>query len=379
MSAKVAVVIPVYKEELNELEKISLEQCRKVLGKYRIVFVAPKGKKFSYFAKGDVVAYFSPKFFQSVSTYSRLMMSPGFYNAFKNFDYILIYQLDAFVFYDRLEYFCSLGYDYIGAPWPRMYRKNWIKTISCVGNGGFSLRNVKAHYELLLKYPEEISKWHEKNWPEDVFFSYCGRSLDQNFQVAPINVAYKFSAEYNPARVVKKNGNNLPFGCHDWHRKNPKFYIKIFSQFGYDLLQFQELLKFNDGGLTNWLVTTALQRLVRREQSGQSIIHYLPTNRFASLLVIRHPFAMRILTRLLMEDHSLADKIFFYDLNERDLLLQDLTLQKLPHLLISPFGTFETNLMSAIERKGFAYGKRIVSFRREYLKRCEEIFRNLGK
>jgi len=44
------------------------------------------------------------------------MMSPAFYDAFKAFDYILIYQLDAFVFRDELEYFCSLGYDYIGAP-----------------------------------------------------------------------------------------------------------------------------------------------------------------------------------------------------------------------------------------------------------------------
>ena len=379
MSAKVAVVIPVYKEELNPLEKISLAQCRKVLGNYPIVFVAPEKKIFPYFTQGDKVVHFPPQFFQSVSTYSQLMMSPGFYKAFKNFDYILIYQLDAFVFYDRLEYFCSLGYDYIGAPWPRMYRKNSSKIFSCVGNGGFSLRNVKAHYELLLKYPKEISKWHEKNWPEDNFFSYCGKNVNQNFRVAPINVAYKFSAEYNPARVVKKNGNNLPFGCHDWHKKNPEFYIKVFSKFGYDLRPFQNLLKFDAGALTNWLVNSAIHRLMRRVQRGQSIKRYLPTKNFASLRVIRHPFSMMILTRLLMEDNSLADKIFLYDHNEQDLLLQDLTLQKLPHLLISPFSVFETNLMSAIERKGFAYGKRIVSFWHEYLKHCEEIFRNLGK
>jgi len=37
------------------------------------------------------------------------------------------------------------------------------------------------------------------------------------------------------------------------------------------------------------------------------------------------------------------------------------------------------NLISAVEGRGFSYGKRIVSFWREYLTRCEELFRNLGK
>ena len=70
MSIKVAVVIPVYKEELNDLEKISLAQARKILGKYPFVFVAPEGKIFSYFESGDIVVQFPPQFFQSTKTYS---------------------------------------------------------------------------------------------------------------------------------------------------------------------------------------------------------------------------------------------------------------------------------------------------------------------
>ena len=120
MSTKIAVVIPVYREELTDLEKISLTQCRKVLGRYPLIFVAPEGKNFSYFAAGDAVANFPAEYFRSTQTYSRLLMSPQFYETFSDFDYMLIYQLDAFVFYDALEEFCSLGYDYIGAPWPRI-------------------------------------------------------------------------------------------------------------------------------------------------------------------------------------------------------------------------------------------------------------------
>ena len=140
MATKAAVVIPVYKAELNELEKISLAQCSRVLGSYPLIFVAPEGKNFSYLAQSDMILHCPPQFFQSVQTYNHLMMSPEFYEAFADFDYILIYQLDAFVFYDALEDFCSLGYDYIGAPWPRMYIKNVPENISHVGNGGFSSR-----------------------------------------------------------------------------------------------------------------------------------------------------------------------------------------------------------------------------------------------
>ena len=88
---KIAVVIPTYKEELNELEKISLAQCRKVLGKYPLIFVAPEGKIFSYFKPGDMIAHCPPQFFQNVASYNRMMMFPSFYAAFKNFEYILIY------------------------------------------------------------------------------------------------------------------------------------------------------------------------------------------------------------------------------------------------------------------------------------------------
>ena len=38
------------------------------------------------------------------------------YSRFEKYEYMLIYQLDAFVFSDRLMEFVEAGYDYIGAP-----------------------------------------------------------------------------------------------------------------------------------------------------------------------------------------------------------------------------------------------------------------------
>jgi len=68
LATKAAVVIPTHKEELTELEQISLTQVRRVLGNYPLIFAAPAGAKFSYFAEGDMVAYFPPQFFQSPTT-----------------------------------------------------------------------------------------------------------------------------------------------------------------------------------------------------------------------------------------------------------------------------------------------------------------------
>ena len=379
MPTKVAVVIPTHKEELNELEKISLAQCKKILERYLLIFAIPEGKNFSWIPEGSRVIHF-PHLGQGIDHYNILLMSPQFYEPFLEYDYILLYHLDAFVFYDALEYFCSLGYDYIGAPWPyRIFRHMFDGKTLRVGNGGFTLKNVKAHYNLLVNHFDLIKYWHAHKFYEDAFFAYCGKLNDWSFRVAPINVAYKFAAELDPVHVVKKNGGNLPFGCHGWHRYTTDFYVKVFLQFGYDLRPVQHLLSNQDNKVEDWLINVAFQRFNRRLQRGQSILRYLPTRRFASVRVIRHPFAMMILARLLLEDNSLADKVFLYDPDEQDLLLHDLTLQKQPHLLIAVGGGYDSEIISAVEQRGFAYGKRVVSFWREYLTRCEKLFRKLGK
>lgn len=378
MSSKVAVVIPNHKEELNELEKISLAQCRKILGKYPIIFALPAGKKFSYLEQGDKVIYFPPQCFQTVEAYNVLMMSPFFYEAFKDFEYILIYEPDAFVFYDALEYFCSLGYDYIGAPWPYYARRNFadIKNVR-VGNSGFCLRNVKTHYNLLVNKRELFTKL--MYMPNDDFFAYCGARTDIKFSVPPVNIAARFSVEYLLEHSLKNIGGKLPFGCHGWTKMDAIFYIKILSQFGYDLRPLQAQMQNVDYNiLKNALLNFALQRLNRRLNYGQSLMRYLPRKNFASVRVVRSPFAMMILARLLLENPTLADAIHLYEESDRDILIGDLTLKKEPHLIIDLWNADEF-LISSADKKGISYGKRVVSFWREYLTRCEALFHNLGK
>ncbi|MEW6718188.1 MAG: DUF5672 family protein [Chloroflexota bacterium] len=84
---------------------------------------------------------FEDRYFSTIASYSKLLLSPKFYAAFINFNYILIYQLDCLVFSDQLEEWCGAGYDYIGAPLFRD-KANPAKGFSRVGNGGLSLRRV---------------------------------------------------------------------------------------------------------------------------------------------------------------------------------------------------------------------------------------------
>ena len=374
---KVAVVIPAYKEELNEFEKISLAQARKVLGKYPFVFIVPEGKVFSYFEAGDGILHLPQRFFQSVVTYSQLMEMPQFYAPFLNFDYILIYQLDAFVFYDALEFFCSLGYDYIGAPWPYYFSAPKVNNKSArIGNGGFSLRKVKACHRLLTE--QTVLLKDMMHLAEDDFFAYCGKDETIDFSVPPVEVAARFSVEYLLRHAVKNLGNKLPFGCHGWPKFSADFYVKLLAQFGYDLRPLRDkMVSLDEQWAEGLLRDFAFKRLARRIKRGQPVLRYLPTKKFSSVRVIRDPNSPIILSRMIQEDSSLADKIFLYDPQNYRQLLDDMNRENFPHLLLTLKD--DDGLIKLLEKRGLRYGENFLSFRREYLARCEKIFRNLGK
>jgi hypothetical protein len=243
MKDLVAVVIPVYKEHPDPEEVRSLKQCLKILHRYPLVFVAPSGLDMSSYtghsgAATFVVERFDDRFFDGIAGYNQLMMDTAFYRRFAKFKYMLIYQLDAYVFKDELEYWCWKGYDYIGAPYIFVdldkypikvftkYRKllktlNRLKLLkhafSHVGNGGFSLRHVD-HTQRLLS----ILKRSAKNWPhnEDSFFTHFGNLLFVFYKIAPEKEALRFAFEEKPDQAYLINDRQLPFGCHAYIKNN---------------------------------------------------------------------------------------------------------------------------------------------------------------
>lgn len=230
----VIIVIPIYQEKLNKYEEISLAQLELIMPQYPKVYVAPKSLMFSYINKYNVIR-FADDFFKNIDSYGELLLRREFYDEFTDYDYVLIYQLDAFVFRDNLSYFCKQGYDYVGAP---LRGGDWCEFH--VGNGGLSLRNVKKCKGVLLfreKIEEEIYKViPSKHIAEDVFWSYCGVCEWLDFSVPSPRIAALFSVQndyYHGMRYIKKRG--LPFGCHYWYRSNYNFWKPYIESFGYDL------------------------------------------------------------------------------------------------------------------------------------------------
>ena len=176
----IAVIIPFYNVTLSSNEIISLTQARRILSNFTIKFISPQKNKplfeiYKSFTKNDDVLFFDDKYFTSKYSYSRLLVNVKFYEYFESFDFILIHQLDAFVFRNCLVNFAELGYDYIGAPWPRWIVKRYAYSSNgnLVGNGGLSLRNVKNTIAVLKKAQSHLKiiiNEHSQDFAEDLFF-----------------------------------------------------------------------------------------------------------------------------------------------------------------------------------------------------------------
>ena len=182
------------------------------------------------------------------------MVSPAFYEAFSAFKYLLVYQLDAFVFSDQLIEWCGKKYDYIGAPWLNV---KWINkkeinkklplftTITylfkllkgkdgLVGNGGFSLRKISSHLKFAKVYSSIFSSL---NFNEDLFWGKYVAANERDFKIPLINEALSFSIENDPAGAFKILDNELPFGCHAWYKHDISFWKKIFITNGINITE----------------------------------------------------------------------------------------------------------------------------------------------
>lgn len=247
----VIITIPIYTTNLSELEWASIAQCFKILGDYSICYVKPESLDITPITEkfnADTVESFPDYFFAGISGYNRLMLSPLFYSRFKEWEYIFIYQTDAWVFCDKLEEWCKKNYDYIGAPWiPKKkysltYYKIYValKSIYCklfsqpnynklyynVGNGGVSLRRSKIFAIEAKKREKEIeflmSKKAKDFYNEDVYWSITINEKERVLNIPKWDEALNFSFDKNPSESLSLNNGQLPFCCHGWTK--PKMF-----------------------------------------------------------------------------------------------------------------------------------------------------------
>lgn len=270
---KCSIVIPFYKTNPSEDEVKSLLQCFRILNKYEIVFVCPNNINTEIYEKNavenNVIFSFlrlEPEHFVTIDAYNQLMLRADFYKHFEGSEYILIYQLDAWVFKDELEYWCDKGYDYIGAPWFNDIEDENSGLMSFSGNGGFSLRKISSFLQVLksqkgmilslaevfkhykkrrffsniFSIPQFIFTWLSKQnrdlsvqkvkyLAEDSFYAFYAKKFFKDFSAAPSDVASYFAFEAQPKKLYETT-KQLPFGCHNLKRYDYGFWSQFLEE-----------------------------------------------------------------------------------------------------------------------------------------------------
>lgn len=247
------IVIPTHKSVPDNFEKLSFEQCCQVLGDHSICIVTHRGVSIecykdiaSKYRHNLLTEYFDSKHFESIAGYNLLMLDKSFYSRFSNYQYMLIYQLDAWVFRDELDYWCNQGYDYIGAPWIKKNYNNGNFYFDGVGNGGFSLRRIQHFIDVLSykgpvrdgenlhlepSFKNTIYKFlyshgyqntiaylkKDKSLYEDIFLSIFLSDTKLKANIPDPTTASQFAFEKEPSYLYSIH-KKLPFGCHAWRK-----------------------------------------------------------------------------------------------------------------------------------------------------------------
>lgn len=239
----IVVLIPVYKIHPSAFEMAAFKQGIQILADYTICLVKPESldaaEYLSYLPTAQVTT-FSNHYFTGLDGYNELMMSATFYETFSSYKYMLIYQLDAWVFKDELLDWAAKDYDYIGAPWVGKLpinpsKKVWLDMSRLfkdrVGNGGFSLRKIATHRQIAWQM-RWIIRFFPKN--EDMLWGIVAQWFFK-YKVPSTKEALLFSVELNPEKAIQELNNQLPFGCHAWEKYDPSFwaaYIPILNEKG---------------------------------------------------------------------------------------------------------------------------------------------------
>jgi hypothetical protein len=212
----------------------------------------------------------------SIKSYNSMLMQAWFYRLFKAWDYLLIFQLDAWILGSNLLDWLQKKYSYVGAPWTGELGPDTPD--SGVGNGGLSLRKVKdmlAIFEdqkrlrsvpvfrlgflawrmTLFRLYDRFPVWQ---WPllflkrvilfvrmslgwHNTLDYFIGIGIQEDhvlgiyvphvfpwFRLPPMEEAAEFAIEANPRRTREYYGIKRPFGCHAWEKFDRKFWVETY-------------------------------------------------------------------------------------------------------------------------------------------------------
>ena len=225
------IVIPAYQEHLNTMSMIALQSLADRTNLYEHTYLAiPEGLNIDEYRKifkNIKIKEFDSTYFKSMFTYSQLCISYNFYTSFAEYDYMLLYQLDCYLFHDEIQQFVDMGYDYIGGPIFSI-NSGW-KTVKknkpAIGNGGLSLRRIQKFIELTDPQGEfRTSNRLSDNILSSIKFEdlyFCDtipRLYGVKLNCPTLDIALQFSwdqsVEYIDALLHNVNLFKMPMGAH---------------------------------------------------------------------------------------------------------------------------------------------------------------------
>ena len=251
------VIIPVHKEHLSAEEVASLQACYRHLKNYDCFLVFPEGlfiNNYTDIHPKLILKSVPTSWLSSLQSYNLMKVNPDFYEIFNRYDFMMTYELDAFILSSNVEEYFGFDYDFIGAPVFKGYMNAPGIIFNNVLNSGFSIRNISACAKALARLKKYRSTWKRNRFimsnfqflrrfikseklnliyddhitgyfrngyfNEDIILSKIVPQLSPFFKVAPFKSAAAFSFEVNPDLLYKLNNYKLPLGCHAW----PKFF-----------------------------------------------------------------------------------------------------------------------------------------------------------
>lgn len=252
-----AVVIPLYTTLLDRWASLALRSAESVFSRRQIVFVGPHDVAKSPLAttlrtRGCIVLGLESHHFASRSTYNSMLLQPDFFRMFVEFDYILLFQLDAFALRDTLDYWMSLNFDFIGAPLRRSYGRTGSAGVGPGLNGGLSLRRVDSALRVLgssrgrrIRMRDAAAmERHPRLWVirtvrdglifnfssgrrapkvnEDLYWSYFAPRANPWFRVPNADVARGFACDAANNWPSRLEFSQTTIGIHAVHRLHPE-------------------------------------------------------------------------------------------------------------------------------------------------------------
>lgn len=255
MKQLVRVIVPVYKEKLENEEEAALANNVEKLAAYPFTFVAPLDIDTHWYANRYPKAHIlqvSPEWLgteHGIAGYNAMMRSKAFYMHFADAEYILICHTDAWIFRDELSSWCAKGYDLIAAPWPtrsrythfplkpfwQLYllflklsgRKSRHQLCGRVGNEGLCLRRVGSFIAACDKYQREIAFFNAQTDPmfnEDVFWAF----VPKEFCYPSEAEALRFAFDLKPRVCFEQIHKQLPMGCHSFNKGRKRLFWQTF-------------------------------------------------------------------------------------------------------------------------------------------------------